>query len=84
MSEKQQKNLNKQITKIPDIPEGLRNFLKKQIKKLKELEFEKLKDHFSKLEEFEKVYNRYFKLFYLTYIANAYRTIKLKRCQMTK
>lgn len=58
MSEKQQKNLNKVIAKIPEIPEGLKNFLKKQIKKLKELEFEKLKEHYSKLQEMEHTYNR--------------------------
>ena len=57
MSEKQQKNLNKVISKIPEIPEGLRNFLKKQIKLLKELEFEKLKEHYEYLKDMEQTYN---------------------------
>ena len=57
MSEKQQKNLNKVISKIAEIPEGLRNFLKKQIKLLKELEFEKLKEHYEYLKDMEQTYN---------------------------
>jgi len=43
MSEKQQKNLNKVMSKNSEIPEGLQNFLKKQIKLLKEQEFENIK-----------------------------------------
>jgi len=57
MSEKQQKNLNKVMSKIHDTPEGLKNFLKKQIKKLKELEFEKLQEHHEKLITMERIYN---------------------------
>ncbi|CAI2385621.1 unnamed protein product [Moneuplotes crassus] len=60
MSEKQQKNLNKILnnkkvktsgSKITEIPEGLHNFLKKQIKLLKEKEFERLKDKYEQLNQ---------------------------------
>jgi len=50
MSEKQQKNLNKLMSKNDQIPEGLRNFLKKQINLLKKQELEKLRDQYAKLD----------------------------------
>jgi hypothetical protein len=56
MSEKQQKNLNKVMSKTPEIPEGLHNFLKKQIKLLKEQEFQMLKEQYSKLDNMMKQY----------------------------
>jgi hypothetical protein len=49
MSDKQQKNLNKLMSKNNEIPEGVKNFLKKQMKLIKEQEFETLKEHYNKL-----------------------------------
>lgn len=60
MSEKQQKNLNKMLnttkakgpgSKNIEVPEGVHNFLKKQIKFLKEKEFARLKDQYEKLDK---------------------------------
>lgn len=57
MSDKQQKNLNKLMSKNDEIPEGVKRFLKKQMKLLKEQEFEMLKEQFNKLVILAKEYD---------------------------